>query len=279
MQISFLRAIWYCVIWVFLPVAIIFVLAAGSAVISSGSAVINIEKFIRTPWGEIVLSYVGVYLAITIITRNNWARMQLNLKGRANRFWVLGTIAFTIGLHIFVSEIDNILQIFFPMSGYWQEIFRDISELPLGLYILLVVITAPVVEELFMRGLVAKGLANKYSKRTAIIFTALLFGAVHMNIWQFTTAFVGGLFITWLYLTTDALLLAILAHAVHNGTDIIFDVFGWQVPGYNVMYETTVHQPWWFTAIGVLFMVVGAYLFKRGKRKKHLDSDHSFIIE
>ena len=36
-----------------------------------------------------------------------------------------------------------------------------------------------------MRGVIARGLGNRYSKPKAIFFTAILFGFIHLNIWQF----------------------------------------------------------------------------------------------
>ena len=268
--------------WVFFPILILFSL---TIIVSPFIALIpnfNIMSFLSNSYIEMLTSYVAVYLCILIITKNKWSRLRLNFKGKSNLFWVLGTIVFAMGLNIVVSEIDNIVQYVFPMSDSWLEIFKSLGELPLITYFLTVVVTAPIVEELFLRGVIFKGLSNKYSKGKAIFFTAFLFGLVHLNIWQFVAAFIGGLFLSWLYASSNALLLSILAHAIHNSMSVIIDALGIKVNGYNIISGTGfVHQPLWFTGLGILIMAGGALLFMKAKQKNalHDNNDDIFAVD
>ncbi|QOR34813.1 CPBP family intramembrane metalloprotease [Clostridium sp. 'deep sea'] len=270
-SLSFIKALLLCVMWVLFPVALILTLTLLTIPFIKIIPNFNILDFFSNSYLEMLISYMSVYLCILIITKNKWSRLKIRLKGNSNLFWVLGTIVFAVGLNIVVSEIDNIVQLIFPLTDIWLETFNSIGELPVITYILTVVVTAPVVEELFLRGVILRGLGNKYSKTKAIILTAFLFGLVHLNIWQFVAAFLGGLFLSWLYVNSKALLLSILAHAVHNGMSLVVDFLGIKVNGYNVLTANgSAHQPLWFTLLGFIIMAGGALLFIKAKRKNAL---------
>ena len=270
-SLSFIKAFLLCAMWVLFPLIILLSLALIISPFINLIPNFNLIEFISNSYIEMLISYISVYLCILIITKNKWSKLNISLKGHSNLFWVLGTIVFAVGLNIVVSEIDNIVQLIFPITETWLEAFNSIGELPVVTFILTVVVTAPIVEELFLRGLILRGLGNKYSKTKAIILTALLFGLVHLNIWQFVAAFLGGLFLSWLYVSSKALLLSILAHAVHNGMSLVVDLLGIKVNGYNVLAANgSAHQPLWFTLLGFIIMAGGALLFIKAKRKNAL---------
>ncbi len=45
-----------------------------------------------------------------------------------------------------------------------------------------------------MRGIILEGFLNNYKPATAIIISSIMFGAMHLNIFQFVNATIGGLF-------------------------------------------------------------------------------------
>ncbi|WP_324671010.1 CPBP family intramembrane glutamic endopeptidase [Hymenobacter sp. GOD-10R] len=79
-----------------------------------------------------------------------------------------------------------------------------------------VCISAPILEELFFRGLLLSGLLKNYSPRKAIIQSSLLFGIIHLYPMQAVSAMVMGLFLGWLYYRTQSLSACIVAHALNN---------------------------------------------------------------
>jgi membrane protease YdiL (CAAX protease family) len=81
---------------------------------------------------------------------------------------------------------------------------------------LLMVIIAPVFEELVYRGIILDGLLKRYSAFTAIIVSSLLFGIVHLNPEQFIAGFIVGVFAGWIYYKTRNLMLTMILHATIN---------------------------------------------------------------
>ncbi len=98
----------------------------------------------------------------------------------------------------------------------YNDEFAKLLSSPI-LLILMTVILAPILEEILFRGIIMKGMINNNVKPvTAIIVSALIFGAVHFNPWQFAGAFLLGLVLGLVYYKTKSLLMSILLHAFNN---------------------------------------------------------------
>lgn len=84
------------------------------------------------------------------------------------------------------------------------------------LLILVVGIAAPIVEEIFFRGLVLRSLERKYGVRWAIVGSSVIFGAAHFEPLQFPALFVFGLVAALLATRTGRLGPGIWAHVAFN---------------------------------------------------------------
>lgn len=82
----------------------------------------------------------------------------------------------------------------------------------IGLF-LLVVVAAPVVEELVFRGILLRRWAIKWGLGTSVLATSVLFGLMHTN---FIGAAIIGVVMATLYLSTRSLVLPIIAHMANN---------------------------------------------------------------
>lgn len=80
-----------------------------------------------------------------------------------------------------------------------------------------VAIFAPVVEEVFCRGLIYTRLKQGMPKVVAAVISALMFGVMHGEIIWILYAFVVGLMLVWVFEKTNSLLACILVHAANNG--------------------------------------------------------------
>lgn len=115
------------------------------------------------------------------------------------------------------------------------------------------VIAAPILEELLMRGIILDGLLKKYSPVKAIVLSSFLFGLIHLNPWQFVGAFFFGAFVGWIYYRTHNLLITILLHAINNGTAFVSGL---------VMDKETATQPLvefyggWLNTILITFVAI-----------------------
>jgi membrane protease YdiL (CAAX protease family) len=89
--------------------------------------------------------------------------------------------------------------------------------LGLALSVLLVAVVAPVVEELAFRGLILPALGDRWGMWPAIVISAGLFAAYHVNAWLFLPMLVFGIALGWLTWTRRALWPAIALHVLYNG--------------------------------------------------------------
>ena len=89
------------------------------------------------------------------------------------------------------------------------------------LLILVVVLIAPVVEEIFFRGLLMRSLEHRFGRAPALIGSATLFGAVHFQWLQLPALVMFGLVAGWLAQRYGRLGPAIFAHIAFNAVTVI----------------------------------------------------------
>ena len=107
--------------------------------------------------------------------------------------------------------------------GLLGEPVESIGLYPLPLQLLLAGLIAPAAEELLFRRLLLRRL-RPYGERFALVASALCFGLFHGNLNQFFYAFLLGLVLAELALSTGCLWQAVLLHALVNLFSILW---GW----------------------------------------------------
>jgi membrane protease YdiL (CAAX protease family) len=138
-----------------------------------------------------------------------------------NSVWaVLGLLTIPIlllvpGLVLAMGTLTMLLQRLAPMSPWEVAMFERMMSggLPTAVTVCLI---APIVEEMLFRGIVLRSFLHQYSTRNAVVFSALLFGAAHLNIYQFLAGSLLGLLLGWLYERTRTLWPCILLHGAYN---------------------------------------------------------------
>jgi uncharacterized protein len=180
--------------------------------------------------------------------------------------WIY-TILFSFGFIILSSEIDNVFNLILPMPVILNDSFKRIfiNQNIFVAFILIGIIPA-FTEEMTFRGLFITGFSKNYSIKKSIIVGALLFGLIHLNPWQFITAFIIGLFSGWLFYKTESLLLCIYIHLFNNTIYLLTTRFPHfiQIKGFNSNYKMSLpFQPWWFDLIGIVLVIIGFILLKK----------------
>lgn len=89
------------------------------------------------------------------------------------------------------------------------------------LLIVVVAIAAPIVEEIFFRGLVLRSLERRFGARWAVVGSSLIFGAAHLEPLQFPALFVFGLVAAVLATRTGRLGPGIWAHVAFNAVAVV----------------------------------------------------------
>jgi membrane protease YdiL (CAAX protease family) len=94
-----------------------------------------------------------------------------------------------------------------------------------GLGFLLAMLVAPVLEEILCRGIVLKYLLTKAKPWVAILYSALFFSVIHMNLYQGIPVFFAGLFLGWIYYRCKSIWPGVLAHGANNVLSCVFFLF------------------------------------------------------
>lgn len=129
------------------------------------------------------------------------------------RFFVLLLICYPILAA--GNWIGNILSLLLSFGSAENPVAQTVDAVhPLTLFVLTVLL-APAAEELLFRKIVLDRCA-RFGERTAIFFSALLFGLYHQNFFQFFYAFGIGLVFAYVYLRTGKLRYSVAMHTIIN---------------------------------------------------------------
>lgn len=163
----------------------------------------------------VVSSVLSSLVTLLVFTFGKFAVISRNYL--ASHPW--GTLAWvallSLGLILPAEWVYERLQITMPEST--EAMFEGIMREPLGY--MAIGIFAPVVEEIVFRGAILRILLGLFSRSwhwVAIIFSALIFGAIHLNLAQGLHAFVIGLLLGWMYYRTLSVVPGILLHWINN---------------------------------------------------------------
>lgn len=171
-----------------------------------------------------------------------------------------------LGADVLLSEADNAIRSVLPPPRWLLDLVGDLffsKDNALSRVFLLVII-APVTEELLFRGIILRGLLSRHRPAVAVVLTAFLFAALHLNPWQFLSALLLGIMLGWFYLRTSSVATCIVAHAIANGLFVIFSALPWDIPGITGApdYAKVVFQPWWLDLSGLVVLVAGVWTFR-----------------
>ncbi|MBQ3381902.1 MAG: CPBP family intramembrane metalloprotease [Bacteroidales bacterium] len=162
---------------------------------------------------------------------------------------------------------------FFPMPDSFKQMFDNISSSPVDT-IVSVAIMAPLFEEFVLRGTIERGLlARKGDSRktaaVAILWSAFLFGVIHLNLWQAIPAFVIGCLLGWVYYRTHSIWATIFMHFVNNFSSI---ALFWAIPAmdadatsrenFKALTGSDMYY-WIIVGGGVVITIVGIWLLDK----------------
>lgn len=126
------------------------------------------------------------------------------------RITALGCIA-ALSFHLLSDPIVSL----FPIPDSLMEMTASVYRNP-EIAFFLIVVLAPLLEELLFRGVVLDGYLKNYKPTHAIVGSALLFALIHGNMAQGFGAFFIGLVIGWIYWKTNSIIPGIIIHFVNN---------------------------------------------------------------
>lgn len=144
--------------------------------------------------------------------------------------WKNNFIPLTIFGFLMVLGISSVIgEIMTYMPGYeafleqYKAMFEGIDPTVLligGAFV------GPICEEIIFRGVILEGFLRKYDPMKAILFSALIFGIIHLQPLQVVGAFFSGAVLGWIYYKTRSLWVCIFIHIINNFLAFTFEDVG-----------------------------------------------------
>lgn len=216
----------------------------------------NIKEIVNL-LGKPIFKITILVIAIKKAKKMSDNNFRIKYLGKCNFKLLLSVTLLIIGYFFWYQSSIGVITDKLPLSKILQ-----IAEKQMELYpyftIFSLVITAPIFEEILLRGILFVGLLNRYSPKKAIIISALFFGIYHLNIVQFVNASAIGLILGIIYYKTNSLVLCIVIHMIHNIVAITMGTFT-KYTGYSPSIISFF--------IGVIIFVVSTLMFFRYLRE------------
>lgn len=152
------------------------------------------------------------------------------------------------------------------MPEEWLE--SVMQQIGTGAYaICTTVILAPIFEELIFRGVLLGNIRRRWGSLRAVLFSSLIFGAIHLIPQQVVNAFLVGIIIGGIYVMTDSILAVITLHAVNNALSYVLSATNPDGDGTLRSIVTDDVTYWSIYAVCVLFLSVSFALIMRRYRR------------
>ena len=167
-------------------------------------------------WYFWLVTFVPLYLAAIPTGLAMMRRLPAEAPPEQKLGFGNGLTCFLIS--IFVMYTGNLIGTMLSLALSGGTAVNAVAELAMEnhpLKVLFMVVLAPILEELVCR----KQLLDRtrcYGEKTAAVVSALTFGLLHQNFYQFFYAFGLGLIFAYIYLRTGRLRYSVILHAVIN---------------------------------------------------------------
>ncbi|WP_171594005.1 CPBP family intramembrane glutamic endopeptidase [Marinifilum caeruleilacunae] len=207
----------------------------------------------------LLLNYAIPFVVLILITRKWWKSKEENESRLNLKAFPLAIIPVVVIMCLAIISLNVEISSWVPLPDLLKEMFESMLE-PSIWGFLTVVVAAPIIEEILMRGIVLNGLLKNYHPWKAILWSAFFFGLMHLNPWQLVTAFIAGVAIGYLYWKTKSLILCILIHAINNGLAYFVSLQFSEVENYAEIFDL---NAWERTGIFILALVIlySCYLY------------------
>ena len=213
-----------------------------------------VSSILPVVWANLVPALQQETNAMWLLTLVNFCMLPLmGWMYRSDRVWRqrteengkavrAGDILWVLLGTVFISRGMNLLIGLTPLPYYFPEyeaVSETIYSCSLISQIAASVISAPILEELLMRGIFYNRTKHVTPNlKLAMLVNALIFGIFHGNVVQGVYAVLMGLLFVFVYEKYQSLPMVILAHMAANATSILLEV----LPGINeIMQEPGIY--------------------------------------
>jgi uncharacterized protein len=165
-----------------------------------------------------LVSIASFLLVMQFVRYRAGFRLKGILGGKRIPLLVLpGALVACLGAVLAVNGIDRLLETLLPMPAPLSSFFASLKDPgDLAGSVLLLCVAAPITEEVLFRGVILTGFLDNYKPLEALLLSSWLFAFIHLNPWQFPTAFLLGMLLGLLYMRSGSIIPSIVCHALFN---------------------------------------------------------------
>lgn len=221
--------------------------------------IIDYDAIHQTNWGfdnsTYLLIYAGVYgfvfVAPTLLARLLFRRRLFLPSSRSEVTPVDGFLSVVgmVGACLLTSCVVSYVMMSFGVPMPDAPTLLENTPVSYVLNLAVIAVLPALLEEWLFRGCVLR-VFRAYGDWFAIILSALLFGLMHGNIVQIPFAFIVGLLLGWLYVSTDNIWLPIAVHFANNALSVSIE--------YISMNLSVPSQSVFWVAVHTLVIGIGA---------------------
>jgi len=171
---------------------------------------------LNSSWGMWLLTFVPLYLVAIPVGVKLMGKLPAEAPEQkplsVKHFLVIFAVCY------FLVYVGNLLGTGLSMAfsgGTAENVILDYAMDTNPIKVLFLVILAPLLEEYICRKQIIDR-TRQYGEKAAVLFSAITFGLLHQNLFQFFYAFGIGLVLGYLYLRTGRLRYTVILHGIIN---------------------------------------------------------------
>ncbi len=178
---------------------------------------------------SVILLWIPFVVALAVVSRY-WGRARPLRDVRLSFRWA-DVAGIPIGI---ASQLFLLPLVYWPLQQWFPDTFssEEVEERARTLWdkvdggwiialVAVVVIGAPLIEEIVYRGLILQSLQGRFNEILALVISAVWFAAIHLQPVEFPGLFVFAIVLGLCFQMTRRLGSAILAHAAFNATGLL----------------------------------------------------------
>lgn len=175
---------------------------------------------------QVFLQSISMGVLVVLVARGTGATLpELGLSNNKIFKNICTGLAGGIVLFIIVLFLSMLIQYLTGKTPEPQEVVKQLAGKPslrqLIWPAIVIVITAPIAEELYFRGLIYPVLRARLGVDMAILVSALIFSMVHFSVFGLAPIAIGGAGLAYLFQKSGSLVPAIVAHSTWNALTLL----------------------------------------------------------
>lgn len=213
---------------------LIFSFIIGGSILSFASSKLISDNILLTYITSFIPTLCFIYIVAKKQIKHTAIPISKSNFGKINPVIFFAIIAISM---LSISVIIDPLTTLIPMPQYIKDLFESLLSGNSIWQVITIVIAAPILEELLLRGVIERGIIYNNGAKKAIFWSAFLFAFIHLNPWQGAAAFIFGLFIGWIYWRTHSIFACIFIHFINNGSSILISKIFPNIPSDSSIQE------------------------------------------